>query len=385
MTKVIIIGNNLVNTLGLIRSIGEKGYPVFLFLEPVRKSLCYVRYSKYITKIHYLESIEQTLDILLSEYACEKEKPIVLCGGDSSIRFLDEHYDVLKDRFHIFNCGEQGKISWYLDKINTFPIAEECGFNLIKTWHVNNTKKIPDDITYPCLIKGNNSTNSTKGDIFICKDFCELKNKLHDGIDYLIQEYIHKEFEIDIVGFSYDQGKKVFAPAVVRKIRDEFQCQSMYIRLDDINEYKDFNPLLINRLLGKIKYEGIFSIELLYSKGKYHFLEINLRNDGTGWLYSKAGINYPYLWVLYSVGDLSSDMIKSIKFKNHLYLMQENDLFNIIRGKLSVVQWIKDFYHTKAFFIANGKDPMPFVFSTWIHIKQFFKLVLRKTFHINIQ
>lgn len=52
--KVIIFGNNLQNTLGLIRSVGMKGYEVILLLEPIKKSDCYVRHSKYISKIHYL-------------------------------------------------------------------------------------------------------------------------------------------------------------------------------------------------------------------------------------------------------------------------------------------------------------------------------------------
>ena len=36
--KVIIFGNNLQNTLGLIRSVGMKGYEVILLLEPIKKS-----------------------------------------------------------------------------------------------------------------------------------------------------------------------------------------------------------------------------------------------------------------------------------------------------------------------------------------------------------
>ena len=37
--KVIIFGNNLLNTLGLIRSVGMKGYEVILLLEPIKKRL----------------------------------------------------------------------------------------------------------------------------------------------------------------------------------------------------------------------------------------------------------------------------------------------------------------------------------------------------------
>ena len=385
MKKVIIFGNNLQNTLGLIRSVGLKGYPVILLLEPVKKSQCYVRHSKYITKIHYLKSAQEGLQVLLNEYGNEEEKPVVLCGSDPTICMLDAHYNELKDKFHVFNAGEQGRISYFLDKINTFPIAEECGLTLIKSWLVSDIKNLPNGITYPCLIKGNNSTESTKGDMYICQNEAELKESLHEGVEYLIQEYIQKEYELDIVGLAYNHGIGVFVPAVVRKIRDEIHRQSVYIRLDDIKEYTNFNPEIISNFIRKLSYEGIFSVEVIYSKGKYYFLEVNMRSDGCGWLYTAAGINYPYLWTLYCTGQLTKENLNAIKFQNHLYLMHEDDTYNMLEGKVSFAQWINDFHKAHAFFIANSNDPMPFIFSTWIHLKQFGKMILRKTLHINIQ
>lgn len=229
--KVIVFGNNLQNTLGLIRSVGMKGYEVILLLEPIKKSDCYVRHSKYISKIHYLKSAQEGIDVLLGEYGNESEKPVILCGSDPTICMLDSHYEQLQDRFYIFNAGEQGKINWFLDKINTFPIAKESGLSVIKTWLVTDIHNIPEDITFPCLTKGNNSTGSTKNDMFVCQNREELLSCLHEGVEYLIQEYIQKEYELDIVGLSYNHGKNVFVPAVCRKIRDDIHRQSVYIRL----------------------------------------------------------------------------------------------------------------------------------------------------------
>jgi predicted ATP-grasp superfamily ATP-dependent carboligase len=385
MTKVIILGNNLYNTLGLIRSVGEKGYPVILLLESFKKSMCYVNHSKYIMGIHYLTSIDQGLEVLLTVYGNESEKPIVLCGSDPAASLLDRHYDELKNKFYLFNAGEQGRINWFLDKINTFPIAAESGLSIIKTWQVENIHRLPSDIIFPCLIKGSNSTNSTKGDMYICQDRNELELSLHEGVKYLIQEYIQKEYELDIVGLSYNHGKNVYVPAVVRKIRDEIHRQSVYIRLDDIKEYPEFDVSIISKFLKKIGYEGIFSIEVIYSKGHYYFLEINMRNDGCGWLYTAAGINYPYLWTLYSTGKLNQYMLDNIKFKNHLYLMHEDDIYNMLERIVGFGQWLKDFHRAEAFFIMNRKDPLPFLMSLWVHFKQAIKMFLRKVFKCKIQ
>ena len=65
--------------------------------------------------------------------------------------------------------------------------------------------------------------------------------------------------------------------------------------------------------------------------------------------------------------------------------MHEDDTYNMLEGKVEILQWLKDFHRAKAFFIANSKDPMPFIVSTLIHARQFGKMILRKVFHLNIK
>lgn len=375
MNKVIVFGVNLQNTLGLIRSMGEVGYPVYLLLEPCDKSYLYVNHSKYIVKTHFLSSTEDALEILKDNYWDEKEKPVIYCGSDTSIRFLDANYNILSKNFILWNAlNEQGRINYYLDKINTFPIAERVGFSVIKTWLINDRDHIPNDIIYPCLTKGNNSTESTKNDIHICYNREELISCLRNDVEYLVQEYIEKEYELNVVGFSYNHGKNVYTPAVVRKIRDKVGRQSVYIKLEDIKNYSNLNPLMIQQFVESIGYEGIFSIELLFKNNRYYFLEINMRNDACGYLYTSAGINYPKLWYDYSTGvyNLNTD----IKFKSPYYLMQEDDVYNLIEGKVSFLTFIKDLKRTNAFFKLNLNDPMPFIISTLIHIRQACKKIL---------
>lgn len=113
--KVIVIGGNHYNTLGLIRSVGEKGLPVFLFLEH-QESLanCNLRFSKYITKIYHLKDETDILKILKRDFDDEENKPVILCASDASVCLLDENYDELKDRFHFFNAGRQGRINHFM-------------------------------------------------------------------------------------------------------------------------------------------------------------------------------------------------------------------------------------------------------------------------------
>ena len=160
-TKVIVIGGNHVNTLGLIRSLGKNGYPVVLLLEHCRLDWCNLRFSKYIYKKYYMEVLEDILSILRKDYWNEESKPVILCASDASICFMDRHYDELKEHFFIFNInGKQGMINHFMNKWETFPIAERSGFSVIKSCRVRTLEDIPSDVRFPCLIKGNNSISS---------------------------------------------------------------------------------------------------------------------------------------------------------------------------------------------------------------------------------
>lgn len=373
--KIIVIGGNHPNTLGLIRSIGEKGLPVYLMLEPCSTlDYCNLRFSKYITKMYLLKSEEEVLTILHTDFKNEEERPIILCGSDASVSLLDSHYDELKDCFYFFNAGEQGRINHFMDKINMFPLAAKCGLNVIKTWHIKDKTRIPDDITFPCLTKPNNSLGGDKEDIHICYNKDELETCLRDNVDYLIQEYIEKEYELDINGFAYNHGRDVVLPAAVRKIRDKSYRQSDYIVLEDISRHTQVDKNAICKFVSTIGFEGLFSIEFLCKKDRAYFLEINMRNDGVGYLYTKTGANHPYLWALYSTGNLTESIINNVRCKTPTYLMQQADFSNVLHHELSFTRWLRDLCRTRAFFVLNIRDPKPFLFTLLVN----FRILLEK-------
>lgn len=363
--KIIVIGGNHPNTLGLIRSVGEKGCSVYLFLEPCHLTHCNLRFSKYITQQYHLREEKELLSILHRDFWEEELKPIIICGSDASVSLIDSHYDELKEKFHFFNAGIQGRINYFMDKLNMFPLAEQCGLNTIKTWHVTDLSEIPENIIFPCLIKPNNSLGGDKEDIHICQNRSELIESLREGVDYLVQEYIEKDYELDINGFAFNNGKGVLIPAVVRKIRDYSYRQSDYVVLEDNEEHKQIDYTAITQFVREIGFEGLFSVEFLIKRDRAYFLEINLRNDGCGYLYTASGANLPYLWVLFVNGLLSSESLAAAKCKTPTFLMQQADFSNVVHQQVSFVRWLKDLLRTRAFFVLNIKDPKPFLYTIW--------------------
>lgn len=376
--KIIIFGGSHVNTLGLIRSLGKLGFPIIVFLEHCDLDMCSLRFSKYISKLYYLDTLEDALDILHREYWNEAEKPIILNASDMSMSLLDSHYNELKDKFFCFNCCQsQGRINQLMNKWRTFPIAVKSGFSIIKTWNLTNSESIPIDMLYPCLIKGNKSITSSKTDMKICKNRVELEQSLSSGGDFLVQEFIEKDYELDIVGFAYNQGHNTFVAGAVNKLRDYIYRQSDYICLRNIDEYPAQVKESISKFIYEIGYEGLFSIELICKDEKFYFLEMNLRNDGTCYLYTAAGVNYPLCWVKYCSRSLTNEYLDGIKLKTPFTLMQMSDIYNVFQGKVSLGKWIVQAIKADTHFTYDIHDMAPFIHSLYVHIRQLVRKVFK--------
>ena len=375
----IVVGINHVNTLGLIRSLGLAGYRVIVFLEPCDLRYCTLRFSRYVGKLHHLTALDELVDLLKTRYCLNDCKTPILCSSDRSMALLDAHYAELQANFVLFNIKRtEGLIPYYMDKVNTFPLAKKCGLKTIATWHVKSGESIPADIPFPCFVKGNSSLTSSKEIIRICQDRNELKEALRSGCDYLVQEYIKKDCELNLNGFAYNGGKDVYLPGIIFKIRESLERQGEYMRLDPLVNYPTMNIEGIRNFIAELGYEGLFSIEQLKCGDEYYFLEINLRNDGLNWIYTAAGANFPKLWALYAERGLTEADTKGINVKMPFFVMLIVDIWNVIEKRISFLQWLHDFCMCDSYFHLSLRDPGPALYLTWIFIRQGFKKVIRK-------
>lgn len=370
---VIIIGCNHINTLGLIRSIGENGIKPHVILEPCNRKFCTLKFSKYVNSFYILKDGEDLTEYIISTFGFKSNKPAVLCGSDRSILELDAQYEVLSKHFKIFNINNKaGKIGNYLSKIATFPLAEKAGLQVIKTFNPKSDDFDIRKIPVPCLVKGNNSTSSTKSDMVICHSLEEVKKALASEKDLLVQEYIKKDFELDIVGLSLEHGKKVYISGAVRKIREAFESQSQFISLDTLKSYPQIDVKCIRQFILELGYEGIFSIEFLVCGKRSYFLEINLRNDGISYIFTKAGWNYPMDWVNYCYGKPNYQSDKK-EPQLPIYAMQLSDISNVMHGQVGLWNWLIQLNKCRCFFTLSYKDPKPFLYQCYIPFRQLFK------------
>ena len=365
--KVIVIGGNHHNALGVIRSLGEEKVNVYAIIVD-NKTKTSVTESKFLTKYWVVPNEEDILEILQTNFTNEKEKPIIITTGDKEASLIDKNLDKLKEKYICPNIGNTtNKINEMMDKTRMSILAKKTGFNVPKEWIViiENFDKDVQNIKYPCIVKPVQSIEGKRQEIKKCntkdelKEYCNFLSEKYKRV--LVQEYINKDYELGINGCVLS-NREVIIPSVVRKIREypRMSGSSSYgiVKFSE-NEILDINK--VKELISQTKYVGIFDIEFLVSNGEVYFNELNFRNGGNSYASTRAGVNLPVIWC-YSMLNKDERIIKKKIDKEIYFMLETRDIRQIFRNKLNPFKWIRDLLKTKAFLIFSFKDIKPFIY-----------------------
>lgn len=167
-TPIIIFDGDNYNTLGMIRTLGEKNISFEAII--IRNNFIIASKSKYLknNKFDIVNSIEVGYEKLLKKRLPNKRKIFLLVEGDSLTSLLDREYNNLKDYFIWNNAGGQGKLSPFLDKKVQLDLVKEFGIKILPSIIV---KKgiVPNDLEYPIITKAITSEiASWKSEVHIC-------------------------------------------------------------------------------------------------------------------------------------------------------------------------------------------------------------------------
>lgn len=365
LEKVYILGGDHSNTYGLIYSFSKAGiFPHVIILSETGSS--WITRSRFVKYYHVVKTKKSALGILIEEGRRNLSKSIILATSDSLAVFLDENYQLLNDSYILSGCKVRGKMYRWVNKINQYNLADKYQIPYAQTWIIRD-KIIPQNIIYPCLTKPLNSIIGGKKDLVLCNSEEELKEYLykHSYVEVIIQRYIKKTCEVQLLGCSLDSGSLVIIPGMTYKPLTSKTGAAYYLEYDDIIE--DF-PYLDNcrKMLFELGFTGLFSIEFLVdNENKYYFLEINLRNDGNSLITTLAGSNLSYLYYMYIYKyDIKFENFKIVKKRS--MMRGDSYITFLLKNKgRGFLLFLKLLFKTDRFFIFNYKDPLPFLFFIW--------------------
>ena len=356
---VIIFALEHYNPLGLIRSLGENGIdPIYISIKRRGPVACM---SKYISICHFVNSVEEGYELLISTYGNEEFKPYILFSDDKSVGYFDLHYDEIKDKFIFYNAGVNGRINESMNKEQILQLAKKNGFNVLET-HVVNVGEIPENLVYPVITKDiNPNSGNWKSDVYICENEEELQeafNKISSPV-VQIQRFVDKKNEYAIEGFSVDHGHQMF---IGTTLLWKYLIKGYYSPYHNVTMMKDVEiRKKIQAMIEEIGFEGIFEVEFLIDKeDTYYFLETNFR--ASAWNYSStvAGMPLSFLWVK-SMDAGRIDPTDEKEFKDFTDMSEVIDYGKRVEGgMISFAEWLKDFKEAKGTYYYNKDDIAPF-------------------------
>lgn len=358
--QVIVIGGNHHNTLAILRSLGEKGVHSSLIVLTGDKKP-FTTYSKYIKRSIILRSYEGIKDAMY-ELKEADEKPIVIACSDRVSSYLDLNRDELREHFLLPESDKQGRITELMEKNKMSNLAAECGFQIPYSVVLDTHQYDTSYIEFPCIIKPLSSIEGTKSDIFVCnneKEFIQ-KMSLVRCPKVQVQQYIDKDIEYQLIGLSLKGGEEVIIPGASVILRQPENTNTGFLKYIPKCGF-NYEENICKDFLKATRYSGLFSLEFLRGKdGKDYFMEINFRNDGNSICVTASGMNLPYIWYLYNCSYPYLDELNYDGMREVFVMPEIEDFHNVMIGKLSLWQWLRDIKKTDRFMEYSKYDQSPF-------------------------
>lgn len=363
---VIVFGNDHTNSVGVIQSLGQAGYKSIGLLFGGRSN--FVSSSKYTKGVITAKGAQECIEKLLKNVPTNNGKTPIIACCDTAALVLEQNADRLKEYF-VFEYATNYSLEYLSKKENQVRLATESGFNVPKSWNLRDSKRIPIDITYPCILKPLVSCEGAKSDIRVCKTREELEKNLNSLAytkNVLLQQYIDRDYEISILGCGLKSGQCVI-PVVENKLtlypKDVgLECLANIQPLED-------SPIKtsIETLIEKTGFVGLFSVEMMHCKddNKFYFTEINLRNDGAEALVTKYGANLPLNHV---ENLLDLPLTEQKVFRPGYYIWDMHHFLSLIHGDISVTTWLKELRMSNGFMLYFKDDKKPFFkqYTNWL-------------------
>lgn len=380
--KVLVIGGNHYNPLGVIEALGQKG----VMSDVIIMGACersYILKSKYVDRGWICKSDEDVVSTIVDKFNDKQNKTVAIACNDYTACLLNDYYDALKEILILPGIEQQGVLKEWLNKGKMTEVAEELGMPIPPTWtSINHI--IPANIEYPCITKPITSLKFGKSDFSICNNEDDLRAFLakmaHSNVIQL-QKHIDYEYEFQFMGCSLNGGEEVIIPGdtYIEKVTGFTNGTFM-----KYHKHKAEDASLMNKckeFVQRTGYSGLFSIEFMHGKdGKDYFLEMNFRNDGNCAIVTASGTNLPYIWYLFcSKGDYRSELDRS--YVTETYSLPEDVYFiNMLLGKVTFRQWRRDMKKVKSYFTYFKGDSKPFWTLMWYTKKDIIKSALYGAF-----
>lgn len=338
--RVLVCHADSENSLGVIRSLGQRG------IEVVAASHSFFakgNWSKYTVKRLKEPSSDDPDGYVtwLIDIAKRENIDIFLPTADILVWIASNRRDELSDYIKV-PLAPKEVVDIALRKDLTYKACEKYGISYPKTYYPSSYDEVvqlANEIEYPVIIKPRTTAGiEIEGKGFVAKSKEELLNNFRtleiksflkdNDLKYpLIQEFIPSTLEdLFSVNVFFNRESVPIALWSGRRLR-QFPAK---LGLGTFAESRYDNNAInyAENLMRKIKWQGPAEIEVIKDRrdNVFKIIEINARTHLWVWLVNQSGIDVPYLWYRFAFDDLNNEELK------------------ISKGDLAYIYWLKDFF-----------------------------------------
>jgi D-aspartate ligase len=299
----IVLGGNFLG-LGIVRSLGSRGIPVWLIDTDRSKSIAqYSRYTK-----RFIASVEPVNELLLREARQHDLRGWVLFAtNDDYVEAVATFHQPLSAIFRL-TTSPLDVINVALDKRRTYRKAAELAVSAPWTWVGNSLADLQQkDVPFPVILKPavnhhffpQTNLKALAADNWpdLQRGFAHMSNYIPPD-EILVQERIpgDGENQFSFCGICKDGLVDVWLVAQRRRQYPiEFGNASTFVETTN----QDVVEAGGRRFLESVGFDGMAEVEFKFDArdGKYKILDVNARPWGWHTLGKAAGIDFPYsLW-----------------------------------------------------------------------------------------
>ncbi|EIT86219.1 hypothetical protein A374_06456 [Fictibacillus macauensis ZFHKF-1] len=372
------------NGIGIIRSLARKGITVYAFdtekpykIGRSRLATCGICPSP-------LTEEQALLDFLITLAKSKEHKPVLYTGADDYVTFMAKFRQELL-HYYLFILPSDELIETLIDKEKTYQLALRHQIPVPKTVKIPSEEallQVIPELTYPCLLKpvrGHEFRKTINKKAFAIHSEEELRaayDTYRAHGELILQELIPGDNHCFYkVATFYDENMRLLALFTLQKNHQfppEFGTGAHIVSRE--------TPELTELCLPFFKELHLTGIGMAEFKkdprdGVYKFIEINPRFWLTHSLTGASGIDFAYLYYLHLTGQHVKPQLQQTNGVKWIYLVRYYLTYRQKKkaGEMTARDFWRGFRGKKEYALFAWDDLMPFIRSTWSHLKNAWK------------
>ncbi len=384
---VIVIGNDNINNLGVVRSLGRHGIPTILLSSNHQDIARYSRFTNQRLKFpDPKDSEDEFIEFLLDLGRTMEREAVIIPTNDAAVFALSRHKYKL-EKYFLLPVPDFKIVEKLVNKRYFYQFLTQLSLPYPRTYFpadLNELKNIGEEIEYPYIIKPEymHLFKAVFGAKLFLVDSPEklsyvIEKLEQTNLDVFIQDIIPGNDHYSLLTYLNRESK----PCAVcgwDKIRQDppfFGNSSVLCK----TEWREEPISLALQTLQTLRYYGIAEPEFKKDPrdNEYKFLEINARSSIPNALAAKCGADIIYTAYLDTIGKYNGNSLSPQS--GILWIDEINDLRvclkQILKKKLSIPGIFRIFKEKHTLALAAWDDPLPLFISLLDMLCYYFKQV----------